>query len=173
MPPDPSTDTQMFAFESDFVATLRCVPMAVRLKLDLCGIKLTLRQWSRFTRGDRFALLMRRCAGPGEIAAYREVLTALIAARTGEVARVLAETPCGGWDLAERTPEVVANYARSLGLAPPTAGQWAALSRLQRFALIKLTRDNHDNVNFEPAMREFGLIPTVATGAVQAHAEFV
>jgi len=151
------TDTQLFAFESDFVASLRCVPMAVRLKLDLCGIKLSLRQWSRFTREDRQALLVRRCRAPAEIAAYREILTALIAARAGEAARLLAETPCGQWDTAGRTPAVVADYARSQGLAPPSAGQWAALTRLQRFALIKLTRDNHDNVNFVPAMREFGL----------------
>ncbi|HEY1709528.1 MAG TPA: nitrate reductase associated protein [Rhizomicrobium sp.] len=28
---------QTLAFESEFVATLRCVPMAVRMKLDVCG----------------------------------------------------------------------------------------------------------------------------------------
>jgi hypothetical protein len=30
--------------------------------------------------------------------------------------------------------------------------------REQRFALFKLTRPNHDNDNFIPAMREFGLL---------------
>lgn len=37
-----------FQFESDFVATLRCIPMIVRFKLDLCGVKLSLKAWSRF-----------------------------------------------------------------------------------------------------------------------------
>ncbi len=37
-------DTGMFDFESDFVASLRCIPMCVRFKLDLCEIKLSLRQ---------------------------------------------------------------------------------------------------------------------------------
>ena len=64
-------DAQLFEFESDFVASLRCVPMAVRFKLDACGIKLTLRQWSRFTRGDRQDLLMAACEGPAEIEDYR------------------------------------------------------------------------------------------------------
>ena len=59
-------DTQLFAFESDFVATLRCVPMAVRFKLDRCGIKLSLRQWSRFSRGAA------RCVNDGT----REVMAA-------------------------------------------------------------------------------------------------
>jgi hypothetical protein len=158
------TDTRMFAFESDFVASLRCVPMAVRLKLDRCGIKLTLRQWSRFTREDRQRLLLAACATPREIAEYHRELTALVALRTGEVAKPLADTPCGQWEVAYRLPAVVADYARSIGFAPPTLGQWAALSPLQRFALIKLTRDNHDNVNFVPAMREFGLVrPPLAT----------
>jgi hypothetical protein len=54
-------------------------------------------------------------------------------------------------------PIAVADYAAWLDLFPPSRSQWAALTPLQRFALIKLTRDNHDNVNFAPAMREFGL----------------
>ena len=147
----------MFAFESDFVASLRCVPMAVRQKLDLCGIKLTLRQWSRFTRQDRQALLVRPCGAHRDVAAYRGALVALVDLRAGEVAKSLAETPCGQWENPRRVPPGVAGHARALGLRAPRLRQWAALTRLQRFALIKLTRDNHDNVNFAPAMVEFGL----------------
>jgi hypothetical protein len=61
---------------------------------------------------------------------------------------------------------VVADYARRVGQTPPSDRQWSALTRLQRFALIKLTRDNHDNVNFIPAMMEFGLVAS-ACGAGQ------
>lgn len=157
------TDTQMFAFESDFVASLRCVPMAVRLKLDLCGIKLSLRQWSRFTREDRRRLLTGACAAETEVTAYREALVALVADRAGEVAKSLSEPPCGRWEDPYRVPGVVTDHARGLGLRPPSRRQWAALSRLQRFVLIKLTRDNHDNVNFGPAMREFGLVADEAS----------
>jgi hypothetical protein len=35
--------------------------------------------------------------------------------------------------------------------------QWAALTPLQRFALIKLSRPGHENRNFLPALQEFGL----------------
>ena len=71
-------DTQLFAFEDDFVATLRCVPMAVRFKLDACGVKLSLRQWSRFTPGERHQLLMAPCGSPAQEDAYRAVLHDLI-----------------------------------------------------------------------------------------------
>lgn len=151
-------DAQLFAFESDFVATLRCVPMAVRFKLDRCGIKLSLRQWSRFTRDDRQALLTRPCGGEAETAAYRAVLVALVMLRANEIARPLAEPPCGRWEDRRQVAPVVAGHARILGVAPPSLGEWAALTTLQRFVLIKLTRDNHDNINFLPAMREFGLV---------------
>ncbi len=153
------SDTQLFAFESDFVATLRCVPMAVRLKLDRCAIKLSLRQWSRFTRDDRQRLLEAPCRAPAEVAAYREALVALIAVRAQEAAKPLADPPAPLWEEASAPPPMVTTFARAAGVTPPSNAAWRRLGELQRFALIKLTRDNHDNVNFVPAMREFGLTP--------------
>ncbi len=150
-------DTQLFAFESDFVSTLRCVPMAVRFKLDACGIKLSLRQWSRFTRGDRQDLLTALCESPAEVEAYRAGLVALIALRAGEPARTLVEAPCAQWNDPDNVPTSVAQQAHLVGLAPPSRTQWGRLTRLQRFVLLKLTRDKHDNLNFAPAMIEFGI----------------
>ncbi len=152
------TDHQLFAFEDDFVASLRCIPMAVRMKLDRCGIKLSLRQWSRFTRDDRQALLVAPCRSARDVGVYRHRLVELVALRARESAKPLAEPPAALWEATGETPAVVATYARSVGATPPSANQWARLTELQRFALIKLTRDNHDNVNFLPAMREFGVV---------------
>ena len=149
--------THLFAFEQDFVSTLRCVPMAVRFKLDRAGIKLSLRQWSRFTRDDRQDLLDLPCATETQAEAYRQTLVDLVARRAGEAAKPLLEPPSGLWEVVEAIPPVVAAHASANGLRPPSDGEWAGLSTLQRFVLVKLTRDNHDNVNFAPAMREFGL----------------
>jgi hypothetical protein len=160
-------DTALFAFENDFVVTLRCVPMAVRFKLDACGIKLTLRQWSRFTRDDRQALLLAPCDTPREIGAYRERLVNLIAQRTGDVAKRLPTEGLVPWDQAEATPAQVSAFALSRGVRSPSDADWRRLSVLQRFVLLKLSRDNHDNVNFVPALREFGL---VEAGSVEAAA---
>lgn len=152
------SDTHLFAFEDDFVASLRCIPMAVRLKLDRSGIKLTLRQWSRFTLEDRKLLLEGACRTPQEVGDYRANLVRLVADRAGEEAKPLSDPPAPLWEAVGEVPGVVVDYARSIGTPPPRRRDWAALSDLQRFALLKLTRDNHDNVNFLPAMREFGLI---------------
>jgi hypothetical protein len=155
--PAASPYARTFAFESDFVASLRCIPMAVRFKLDRVGIKLTLRQWSHFTQADRQRLLVRDCETPFEVTVYRIMLRELVEARTGDEARELGplgETP---WEDASRTADAVLRWCDGLGAPPPTVAQWAALSELERFVLVKLTRDNHDNVNFLPALREFGL----------------
>ncbi len=159
-------DTRLFDFESDFVATLRCVPMAVRFKLDRCGIKLSLRQWSRFTPLDRRALLWKPCDERAEVEAYRLHLVELIAVRANELAKPLSQAPDLVWEQDKIVASVVVDYAVSLGLAAPSQAQWAKLTVLERFVLIKLTRDNHDNVNFTPAMIEFGLRPRNPSQAV-------
>ncbi|WP_091737724.1 uroporphyrinogen-III C-methyltransferase [Phenylobacterium immobile] len=152
-------DVTLFDFERDFVDSLRCVPMAVRFKLDLAEVKLSLRQWSRFTVADRRGLLLEPCDAPAEISAYRAGLIALIAERVGEAAKPLPEPACDLWRHPAATPAAVAHMAVDAGLPAPTPLQWAALSPLQRFALLKLTRAGHDNVNFIPALKEFGLAP--------------
>lgn len=150
-------DARLFAFEDDFVRTLRCVPMCVRLKLDRVGVKLSLRQWSRFTRDDREALRRRACETAVEIAAYRDDLLDLIALRSREPAAPLPALPEPVWEGLE-PPEEVARFARARGVTPPSAAAWAGLAPLQRYALVKLTRDKHENANFVPAMGEFGLL---------------
>ena len=62
------------------------------------------------------------------------------------------------WREEGRMPEAVRIQAQADGIAPPTARQWASLLPLQRFALVKLARSKHENENFVPAMREFGLL---------------
>ncbi len=46
MPICMNTVNSLFQFEADFVASLRCIPIQVRYKLDTCGIKLKLVQES-------------------------------------------------------------------------------------------------------------------------------
>lgn len=148
---------RLFAFEDDFVRTLRCIPMCVRLKLDRTGVKLSLRQWSRFSREDREALRLRPCAAPAEVDAYRDALLRLIATRGGEAPAMLPASPEPVWGAPE-TPEEVARFASARGAPTPAAEAWAALEELERYALVKLSRDKHENANFVPALKEFGLI---------------
>jgi hypothetical protein len=154
----------LFAFESDFVTTLRCVPMAVRFKLDRVGVKLTLRQWSRFAAADRRELLSSACRSSDERKAYRARLKVLVRERTGEVAKPLPTPEPPVWETADGPPAAVTAFAEGAGVPPPSREAWRRLARLQRFVLVKLSRDNHDNVNFVPALREFGLFEATGRG---------
>jgi hypothetical protein len=148
----------IFQFEQDFAGSLRCIPMAVRFKLDRCGVKLSLRQWSRFDPEERNRLLRLSCERPEEIEAYRRELEELIQLRSKQPPEYLPIEGQPPWDDGAHVPDQVVAFAVQLQIAPPSSSQWAALSALQRFTLIKLSRAKHDNVNFLPAMREFGLL---------------
>ena len=153
-----TTDQTIFAFELDFAGTLRCIPMIVRFKLDLAGVKVTLRQWSRFGLHERQELVERSCEGEATVRAYRSYVLEIITLRADEPLIDLPVDPRPIWAETDHVPERLARYARDLDLAPPSLEQWRAITPLQRFTLFKLTRPGHDNDNFEPAMHEFGLL---------------
>lgn len=149
--------TQFFQFEADFVNSLRCIPMQVRLKLDTCGIKLKLPQWSHFTSQERQQLVELPCSTPEEIQFYRELLQSLVLKHTGEAATDLAIEAHPAWMNEEIIPTSVQEQAQEKGLTI-TANQWGNLSPSQRFALIKLSISSHENKNFLPAVKEFNLV---------------
>jgi hypothetical protein len=149
--------SHFFQFEQDFVASLHCIPMQVRLKLDTCGVKLKLDQWNHLTQADRQELIDRDCTTSIEARDYRAFLQRLIQQRTGEIAKDLAIDPQPPWLDPAVIPAVVQAKAVTVNFSF-SSDQWAKLEPLQRFALIKLSRSSHENSNFLPALREFGLI---------------
>jgi hypothetical protein len=147
-----------FGFEADFTADLRCIPMAVRRKLDLAGVKLKLQHWSELSDGERSELL----AWPDDAAAIealREHLlqrtTALSAGQARELPRPAGEP----WQQADQLPAVLAASCAQLGLSVRANG-WSALDELQRFALVKLSHPGHEHRNLPRALAEFGLLET-------------
>ena len=150
----------VFRFEVDFGGTLRCIPMSVRMKLDLTGIKVSLRQWNRIASTARRELVERPCSVAPEVEAYKNYLVALIEAHTGTPVEFSPLDPSPAWADPAVVPERVRAWAFNLGVSPPSAEQWATLAPLQRFALFKLTRPGHSNENFLAAMREFSVLPS-------------
>lgn len=148
----------IFGFERDFAGTMRCIPMIVRFNLDQCGIKLSLKQWSRLGRDKRVELARQLCTTIDEIQAYRENLAILIESQPGQKVDYLNVEPDVSWENENKVPEQVLIFASGRHLPGVEWSRWSQLTRLQRFAIYKLTRASHDNDNFEPALSEFGLI---------------
>lgn len=151
----PEGSGELFRFESDFVSSLRCIPMAVRYRLDLTGVKLKLNEWSKLGKDDRRSLVERPVGSETELRDYRQGLSALVAAACGAPPALLPEAVERQWE-SPAPPLQVLEKAVAEGIALSNA-EWMALKPLQRFALIKLSRPGHENRNFVPAALEFGL----------------
>lgn len=149
--------TVFFEFEADFVDSLRCIPMQVRYKLDTCGIKLRLSDWYQITQAEREALVILPCSTDTEVQAYQKYLQELILERTGTPVATLPIDSYPQWLDAQNLPVSIQEKAQELGITI-SLSQWANLTSLQRFALIKLSRPGHENKNFARAIAEFKLV---------------
>ncbi len=149
--------THFFQFEADFVESLRCIPMQVRMKLDTCGVKLKLTHWHQFTQQERQTLVELSCSTSEEISNYRQYLQHLVTQHTGQPASNLPIDPNPAWMDARTIPASIQEKAEEFAVKL-TPEQWASLTPAQRFALIKLSRPSHENKNFLPALKEFQIV---------------
>lgn len=149
--------TDFFQFEADFVESLRCIPLIVRMKLDTCGVKLKLNHWHEFTLEEREILVTKLCSNPSQAQEYADFLQKLVYQKTGEYAKTLEIEHNPLWQQKDTVPLQINEKAQELNIEI-TLNQWSNLTDLQRFALIKLSRPSHENRNFLPALKEFGLI---------------
>ncbi len=148
--------TYFFKFEDDFVASLRCIPMIVRYKLDTCGVKLKLAHWNQFPQTERQTLVEQPITTPAEIQSYRNLLQQLAEKYTDIPLKDLPIEENPAWLNTETIPETIHHKAEEIGIQL-TLEQWQNLTPIQRFALIKLSRPSHENNNFLPALKEFNL----------------
>lgn len=152
-------DYFLFQFEQDKYYPLRRFPMVMRLKLDLCGIKMSISDWAKFSRPDREALAAMPYETQEQLDACRLRMKELIAAIDGESTETDPVARPAPWEITTVMPESVGRHIASLGIAPPTLAQWAALSNLQRYALVKQTREGAKNEKLPAILKEFGLVP--------------
>lgn len=147
----------LFQFEADFVDSLRCIPMQVRYKLDTSGIKLKLSDWNQMTQDERQALLELPCITETDIQSYQNYLQQLILERRGTPAEKLPIESHPAWLESSTVPLSLQEKAQEIGVTL-TPQQWANLTPLQRFSLLKLSRSGHENRNFPKAIAEFNLL---------------
>jgi len=148
--------SRMFPFEADFAGDLRCLPMAVRRKLDLAGVKLKLVHWHGLTTEERRRLLAWPDDG-ASLAALRQWLLERSRSLPHGPASPLLPARETDWQRADAWPETVVASCRELGLALRPVG-WAELDELQRFALVKLSHPGHEHRNLPRALEEFALL---------------
>jgi hypothetical protein len=156
---------QFFEFEAEFVDSLRCIPMQVRYKLDTCGIKLKLQHWHSFSSSQRQSLIDLPCETADEIKIYRENLRSQVFQNLHTYPNDLPIDANPAWLQDESIPVSVLEQVQKLEIAiaplqlqEKLQEEWQKLTSLQRFALIKLSKSDHENNNFLPALQEFGIV---------------
>jgi hypothetical protein len=149
---------EYFNFEENFVEeNVRCIPMIVRFKMDTVGIKLKLSEWSKFTVQERIELALKNCNSDGDAKQYNDYLSGLIKKYTSEHATVLPAIQNPEWANVSTVPELLQEKIKKFNYAIRQE-QWRGLTNLQRFALIKLSRESHESKNLPKALKEFALI---------------
>jgi hypothetical protein len=151
----PAIQTRFFAFESDFVDSLRCIPMVVRYKLDTCRVKLQLADWAKFNFDEKDILAEMPCHAPEEIEAYADYVNGLVWKYTCTVPGLLKNLD-PAW-VYPHVPAEVHERVQEWKCPVISASQWMQLDILERFALVKLSRSGHEGRNFPRALAEFGL----------------
>lgn len=151
-------DIEYFKFEEDFVEeNMRCIPMIVRFKMDAVGIKLKLADWSKFTEEQRIQLAVLNCITTDEGKAYHLYLSYIIKKESGNDATALNIDPNPDWANLTSIPKLLQEKFTEYNLSI-NISQWKNLSDLQRFALVKLSKESHESKNLPKAFKEFGLM---------------
>jgi len=147
---------RVLSFERALWEALDLVPLAVRRKLDLAEVKLSLEGWQALTLDDRRALR------DADLAVFPALLRAC-AERAGATLSALP-LPEGGppWRATAAPEPVRARLAELGGAIDPEA--WGALDDEARYLLNALAGKKREPERFAAAVRELGigLIPARA-----------
>ena len=143
-----------YNFESEIYPALSLIPLHVRMKLDITGIKTSLKTWLVFSMEERWVL----CHLPVETEEEKENCSFFLAFLTrryvGEdPSRVQAVTE-PPWEDSGQVPDSV--RAKGDGIdRPVTLEEWSRWNTCQRFALFKLSVSKNEPEKFYQALQEF------------------
>jgi len=148
---------EYFQFEEEFMENnMRCIPMIIRFKMDMAGIKLKLSEWKKFSREERIELALMNCGFHEASEQYTGYLAGLIKKYTRRDPTSMEVNKTPAWKDLHSIPGILIVKLKEFDWSLPIA-QWKDLTDLQRFALLKLCRPGHENKNFPRAMKEFNL----------------
>ena len=149
---------EYFQFEEEFMENnMRCIPMIIRFKMDIAGIKLKLSEWKKFSPEERIELALMSCGFNEASEQYARYLAGLIKKYTRRDPTNMEVNRAPAWKDLHSIPGILIEKLKEFDW-DLSISQWKNLTDLQRFSLIKLCRPGHENKNFPKAMKEFNLV---------------
>lgn len=124
-----------FKYEKALYPNLDRLPLHVRMKLDLTGVKLSLKQWLAFHIEERIAICHLPIEQEDERQAFKDYLNFLSRQYCGAPAQELPPiNPL--WEISDQVPAPVLERSGDNGNAV-TLGEWLNWVSHQRYALYK------------------------------------
>src|SRR5215475_2385728 len=143
-----------FQFEDELHASLACVPMPVRRKLDRVGLKVGLEQWRALSNGERLAICHLPADEVDECNAMTVFVREAVARRVGSEPKTLSEEQRAIAEPPTTPPSVLATRAKDNGFILD-AEAWSKFDGDQRYALMKLGAGDKVSHNLKAALEEF------------------
>jgi hypothetical protein len=141
-----------FAYEAEFYPALNRLPLHVRMKLDLTGIKISLNDWLAFSFEERTVLCHLPIETVDERQAFTSYLDFLSRKYRGEPVATTKMMPRWLWDRT-RVPEAVAQKSAATSHAV-TLAEWSDWQAHQRYALYKTAISKSQPEAFEKVLDE-------------------
>ena len=147
-----SQSNHYFNFEDDFIKDLRCIPLCVRRKLDLIGIKLKLTHWQEFNLTEK-TKIVNWPDTQNELLDLKIFLKKITSNSKYGEAKEIERSINQPWQDKNKIPEQVLKAALERGIKI-SIEKWRNLNELDRFAFCKLIRPSHEHQNLDKAFDE-------------------
>lgn len=143
-----------YRFEAEIYPTLSRIPLNVRMKLDLTGVKISLKSWLAVSFEERQVLCHLPVETEEEKNAFHAYVDFLSTRYFGEKAAQIPTMSNAPWEDRESIPDSVVLKSKESGrdVSPEEWRQW---NLHQRYALFKLSISKNEPEAFHETLLEF------------------
>lgn len=141
-----------YHYEAEFYAAQSRLPLDVRRKLDVTGIKISLNDWLAFSLEERRVLCHLPCDSEDEQEVFAEYLNFLSLAHRGRAIEKLKALSPGLWDDTS-VPQAVAQKSAELHASVALA-EWRQWPGHHRYALYKTAVSKAQPQAFEQVLQQ-------------------
>jgi hypothetical protein len=152
-----------FRYEAEYYPTLSRLPLDVRMKLDVTGLKISLDDWLSFSFAERTVLCHLPCASDEEKSAFRAYLDFLSLKYRGAPVAVTETIDRSLWERS-RVPAPVREKSSASGVVI-TTDEWLGWQSHQRYALYKTAVSKSQPEAFAGVLDELRELRKLATGS--------
>jgi hypothetical protein len=143
-----------YRYESEIYPDLSRVPLHVRMKLDLTGVKISLKGWLAFGLEERWVLCHLPVETEEEKENFSSYLDFLSHRYFGEKIALVPPVTGPPWEDPSCIPASVQGMSQKTGQSI-TLQEWSRWNIYQRYALYKLSTSKNEPEEFSGLLSEF------------------